>query len=328
VRVPAVESYPTRSTDHHECAGHRDLSDWLAHLRLKNRAARTLDDYERTVAALMLWSDKPVAEYTLEDLEHFVLLKYGASPGARVRLSHLKGFFDFLYARDRIPKNLGARLEMPKKQGQKVIEVFTEAEIALLTSLGEPEGELCAILFDTGLRKSEARNLQRRHVDLHRGDLTVYEGKGSKDRVIPMTVRVMGAVADLDLIYDLKPTDYLWSTRPGGGNVIRRDEPVSNTAFQTWWCGTAQSRKETPGLAGVLGRAGIPYRPRTKTDEGLHNLHVTRHTFATRLIRRGARLENVQQLMGHSSIQTTVNLYAHLDVEDARAALRLLEVEV
>jgi len=276
----------------------------------------------------MLWRDVPVAEYKLEDLEHFVLLKYGATPGARVRLSHLKGFFRFLHDRDRIPKDIAARIDMPKKKGQRVIEVFTEPEIALLCSLDEPNGELCTILLDTGLRKSEARNLQRRHIDLTRGDLTVYEGKGNKDRVIPMTVRVMQAVADLDLMYGLQPTDYLWSTRPGGGNVIKRRDPLSNTAFQTWWCGTAQTRRELPGLAGVLGRAGIPYRPRTKDDEGLHNLHVTRHTFATRLIRRGARLENVQQLMGHSSIQTTVNLYAHLDVEDARADLRLLEIEV
>jgi site-specific recombinase XerD len=129
------EFHPTRSTDHLACAGARDLSDWLAHLRLKNRAARTLDDYERTIAALLLWRDYPVAEYTVEDLEHFVLLKYGATPGARVRMSHLKGFFDFLYARDRIPKNIGARLEMPKKQGQKVIEIFTDVELELIYSV-------------------------------------------------------------------------------------------------------------------------------------------------------------------------------------------------
>lgn len=308
--------------------GARDLSDWLAHLRLKNRADRTLDDYERTIAALLLWRDKPVAEYTLEDLEHFVLIKYGATPGARVRMSHLKGFFDYLYNRDRIPKNLGGRLEMPKKHGQKVIEVFSDPEIAILCGLPVPDGHLCALLFDTGMRKSEARNLQRRHIDLNHGELTIYEGKGNKDRVLPMTMRAMGVVADMDLLYGLELADHLWSTRPGGGTVIKRRDPLSNTAFQTWWCGTAKQRKEDPDSAGVLGKAGIPYRPRSKDDEGLHNLHVTRHSFATRLIRRGARLENVQQLMGHSSIQTTVNLYAHLNVEDARAALQLLEVEV
>ena len=41
MRVPLSESYPTRSTDHHACVGHRDLSDWLAHLRLKQLMGHT-----------------------------------------------------------------------------------------------------------------------------------------------------------------------------------------------------------------------------------------------------------------------------------------------
>jgi len=137
----------------------------------------------------------------------------------------------------------------------------------------------------------------------------IYNGKGSKDRVVPLTSRASVVIADMDLMDGLKPEDHLWSTKPGGGNVIKRRDPISNTAMQSWWA------HETKG---VLARAGVPYR----------NMHVTRHTFATRLIRLGARIENVKQLMGHTSIQTTVDIYGHLGVEDARADLRLLEVEV
>lgn len=304
--TPAMaELHPTRSTAHHECAGARDLADWLAHLRLRNRSDRTVDDYERTIAALFLWRDKPVDEYTLEDLEHFVLFKYGPKPGARVRMSHLKGFFDFLYARDRAPKNIGARLEMPKKAGQKVIEVFSDVELELIYA-ADP---LACLLCETGLRKSEARNLQRRHVDLNLAQLVVYNGKGDKDRIVPLTTRALTVVAELDLVAGLNRDDHLWATRPGGGGVVKRRDPISNTAMQTWW---AHDEK------GVLARAGVFYR----------NMHVTRHTFATRLIKRGARIENVKQLMGHTSIQTTVDLYGHLDVQDARNALLLLEVSV
>lgn len=300
-----LESYPTRSTAHHECAGARDLGDWLAHLRLKNRSDRTLDDYERTVAALLLWRDKPVDEYTLEDLEHFVLAKYGAKPGARVRMSHLKGFFDFLYKRDRVRVNLAARLEMPKKHGQKVIDVFSEVELELIYSV-DP---LAVLLCETGIRKTEARMLQRRHVDLNLAQLVIYNGKGAKDRIIPLTTRALTVVAEFDLTAGLNPADHLWPTRPGGGQILKRRDPIANTTMQKWWA----DRK-----TGVLARAGVPYR----------NMHTTRHTFATRLLRAGARIENVKQLMGHTSIQTTVDLYGHLTVEDARAALSLLEVGV
>ena len=304
--APVAESFELRSTRHHSMRAYRDLADWLAWLQLKGRSDRTLDDYERTVAALLEWRDRPAAEYTLEDLEHFVLLHYGAKPGARVRMSHLKGFFDFLYARDRIPKNLGARLEMPKKPGQKVIQVFSDAELSLIYA-ADP---LACLLCETGIRKSEARNLQRAHVNLAFAELTVFDGKGAKDRVVPLTTKAQAVVADMDITAPgLNPTDHLWPTKPGGGEIIKRRDPISNTAMQRWWADPK---------VGVLARAGVPYR----------NMHVTRHTFATRLIRRGARIENVKQLMGHTSIQTTVDLYGHLDVEDARADLKLLEVEI
>jgi integrase len=223
-------------------------------------------------------------------------------------MSHLKGFFDFLYNRDRISKNIGARLEMPKKHGQKVIEVFSDAELALIYA-ADP---LACLLCETGIRKSEARNLQRRHVDLDRSNLVVCNGKGAKDRVVPLTMKAAQIVADLDFLETMEPEYYLWPTEQmllKYGRQTSRGTPISNTSMQQWW---AHPKR------GVLAKAGVPYR----------NLHVTRHTFATRLIRKGARLENVQQLLGHTSIQTTVDLYAHLDVDDARADLALLELEV
>ena len=303
--VALSECATTRSTRHHSARAYRDLADWLASLQLKGRADRTLDDYERTIAALIEWKDIPVDEFTLDDLIHFVLQKYGSGPGARVRMSHLKGFFTFLFVRERIHKNLGSQLEMPRKSPQKVVDVFSDAELSLIYA-ADP---LACLLCETGIRKSEARNLQRRHIDLVRGNLTVYLGKGSKDRVVPLTDRASMVVADLDLLAGLNPPDHIWPTKPGGGEVVKRRDPISNTAMQGWWADP---------IRGVLARAGVDYR----------NMHVTRHTFATRLIQRGARIENVQLLLGHSSIQTTVNLYAHLDVEDARADLSLLELQV
>lgn len=303
VAAAVQEFYPTRSTRHHEARAYRDLADWLASLRLQGRSDRTLDDYERTVAALLEWRDRPVDEYTLDDIVHFVLLKYGATPGARVRMSHLRSFFGWLYRRERVPKDIAAQLEMPRKRPQRIVGVFSDAELALIYA-ADP---LACLLCETGIRKSEARHLQRRHIDLGLAEMVVYQGKGAKDRVVPLTRRAAAVIADLDLTEGLNPPDYIWPTKPGGGDTVRRDRPISNTAMQRWW---------GDPYKGVLARAGVPYR----------NMHVTRHTFATRLIRRGARLENVQLLLGHASIATTVDLYGHLDVEDARSDLALLEL--
>lgn len=289
--------------------GYADLIDWQASLRLKGRADRTISDYEGTVQKLFTWRNKPVGEYTLEDLEQFILFEYGATPGARVRISHLRSFFGWLQKRDRIGKNPAALLDPPARKSQKVIEVFSEAELERIYAT-DP---LACLMCETGIRKSEARNLRRRHIDLQLAELTVFDGKGSKDRVVPMTTWAKVVIADMDLCDFLEPDDYIWPTtgwsEPDEDDrrerETRRATPISNTAMQGWWAHEVH---------GVLARAGVPYR----------NMHVTRHTFATRLIRRGARLENVQQLMGHSSIQTTVDLYAHVDLNDARSDLELL----
>lgn len=311
-------STPLQSTRHHSARAYGDLRDWLASLQLKGRADRTLDDYERTIAALFEWKDLRVKDYTLEDLEQFVLVKYGPNPGARVRISHLNSFFGWLLKRERVTRNVASLLEPPRAHRQKVVEVFSEAEIALLTSLPNPDGALLTIMLYTGIRKSECRNLQRRHIALFLdnadeepyGELTVYEGKGRKDRVIPFGQRCVQAVAALDILEGLNPEAHLWSYRPGGGSVIKRDHAISDTAMHRWWA--AKSHDKVPG---VLARADVTYR----------NMHTTRHTYATRLIRRGARLENVQKLMGHTSIQTTVDIYGHLTLADAIRDVRLLE---
>ena len=60
-------------------------------------------------------------------------------------------------------------------------------------------------------------------------------------------------------------------------------------------------------------------RVRTGIDFGPHHY---RHTYATWLLRRGAGIESVKQLLGHASITTTIDTYGHLTVEDARATLQ------
>ena len=312
-----VASDPLISTRHHAARAFPHLADWLDALALRELAQRSRDDYERTIAKLLNdYPDTEVGDFTASQLERF-LLSYPA-PGRGTRRSHVSIWFKWLARRRRIAVNPMDELE-PVRRGkrQKVIEVFSDAECEILCGLPGMDGPLCTILLYTGIRKSEARRLIRSHVVLdpvddegriQSGHLVVYAGKGNKDRVVPFEARVAAAVRELD-IPPLMPNDHLWPMRPGAGTVLRRDRPIGDSTMQSWW-----ANKER----GVLAKAGVVYR----------NLHVTRHTFATRLIRAGARIENVQKLMGHTSIQTTVDLYGHLDVEDARADLRLLEAGI
>ena len=100
------------------------------------------------------------------------------------------------------------------------------------------------------------------------------------------------AVQTRDLAHD-EPQDYLWYSRPGGGRSISRARQIGDGSFDRWW-------------KRCLEQAGIRYR----------NPHTARHTFATRWLRDGGRLETLSLTMGHASIATTNDLYAHLETSD------------
>lgn len=296
----AVVSDPTRDKRHELARAASECAAWQLWLEGQGLADRTREDYLRDVADLLRTNPALALEEFTDAHVMAVIMRRPPASRPRVR-SSLASFFGWAKLTRRIADNPMDYVPRPRRGGARVPEVFSDAELALLYAADR----LMVVLGETGIRKSEARFLQRRHVDLEHAELVVYRGKGGKDRKIPLTARAYTALEELVTLEGLDAGDYFWPTRPGGGQVTRRDAPAGNGTFHRWWVAT-------------LERAGIAYR----------NPHTMRHTFATRLIRAGARIENVQLLLGHTSIRTTIDLYGHLDVEDARADLRLLEIEV
>jgi hypothetical protein len=109
--------------------------------------------------------------------------------------------------------------------------VFTDAEVARLCILEHPDGPLFVLMIECGLRKRDCLNLRRRDIHVERAYLVVTSGDGH----VPLTAAAQQAVEDLDVSVGLSPGDYLWSSNPGGGSVIRRNKPIANTTFQTWY---------------------------------------------------------------------------------------------
>jgi integrase len=132
-------------------------------------------------------------------------------------------------------------------------------------------------------------------------ELDIRNAKGGKDRRVQFLDPLEGRLRLWFKREELRPNDYLWPIRPGGYYVQRRS-PMGNTSFQKWYGDCIQA-------------AGVEYR----------NPHVTRHTFATRWLRRGGTLETLSRIMGHASIKTTFDLYAHLDTSDVLRDLRVIE---
>lgn len=158
--------------------------------------------------------------------------------------------------------------------------------------LGLRDYALVAMGLFTGLRCSELSNVQIGHLNLEAGVVRVVDGKGRKDREVPIIPRLAGIL-----------TPYLRDVRP---RLVKRPTPYVFVRTRTW--GTEHG-------ALPLGPKAIFYTIRRLVAALLHRSgahpHMLRHSFASRLRENGADLQDIQEALGHAVI-TTTTMYAHL----------------
>ena len=148
------------------------VTDFLAWKRLDGAAEETLDTYERDLArACVLYPGKTLQTLTSEDILHIITI-FPARSQKRARAA-LASMYRWAVLWGKVDRNPMDRIPRAPQPPGRYIEVFTDAEIATLTSLGTRDGTLMAVLFDAGLWKAEARRLRAEHCLLERQQLVV-----------------------------------------------------------------------------------------------------------------------------------------------------------
>jgi integrase/recombinase XerD len=270
------------------------------HLRFeRGHSEKTLEAYGRDIHRLADYltsrgRESPAA-CTTADLRAFVLsLKdMGLAPSSISRCtSAIRTYFGFLVAEDLVVADPSERLQTPR--GWRTLpEVLTIAEVTALLDapdLSHPlawrDRALLEFMYASGVRVSEAVDLELRNLFLEE-ELALVMGKGSKERMVPIGRRAVGAIAL-----------YLRETRPrlekgrGLGRVFLNARGNPLTRMGIWKI-----------LRGHVEAAGLkkPVSP-----------HTLRHSFATHLLEGGADLMAVQEMLGHADISTT-QIYTHVD---------------
>lgn len=277
---------PARDQRHEAAAAWPEVQEWLVDLELAPKSPRTLYAYERATAPLLRsHPGKTLAEFTTADLN--AELRLIPERSRYISRSIYNQLFEWAVFQERIEKSPMWKVQKMRAGHRRRKDIFAPDEILALAGLPVPDGPLFQILFGTGLRRAEARHLRRSDINLDRMRLTVC-GKGrngGKERLIPFNMEVATAVADLDLLERLEPTDYLWYLKryPVGDRRRRRD-PIGDTTWDTW------------------------YRDKIRqADVRMLNPHQTRHTYAWWLEDSDKiDLNERQALLGHSSPDTTV----------------------
>lgn len=287
-RFLAYLAGPRRASGHTVTAYRADLSDFCAFCDRLDRDLDALDHRElRTYLANL--ETRGFARSTI-----------------RRRASAVRSFYRFLHREGIVDRNPADLLSLPRS-GSRLPKVLKPVEVGrMVEGVGErtrtderPQPEawrdlaLVELLYDAGLRAGEACALRVGDVDLRDGWVRVEQGKGGRDRVLPLAEPAAIAIRA-----------YL---ERGRGELAARAETDPGTLFLNRR-GKGMTTRDVRRVMEKLGRAvGRPVWP-----------HLLRHSFATHLLEGGADLRSVQELLGHVDVGST-QVYTHVSSERLRS---------
>lgn len=274
---------------------------WLESLVAAGRSPRTVEGYRERVLPFVAWCElrgisqaAQVSQAVLEGWQRY-LRGYRRADGRPLavngqlhRLSALRVWFRWLLKRHVILYNPAELLELPKEERRLPSQVLDESETRAVLAAQETETltglrnrAVLELMWSTGLRRMEVANLMLRDVDSGRGVVNVHQGKGRKDRVVPVGETALGWLQR-----------YVARVRP------RLTERYDSGHLFVTAKGTGLGRSTLTMLAGraICEQAGV---------DKAGACHIFRHLMATQMLDNGADTRHLQAILGHEKLETT-----------------------
>jgi len=250
------------------------LSRFSGDLEMANRAHKTIQQYVASVRRFEEFLGHDLGEASQESVRRWVdVLRQQAIGPSRLGLHYAS--LKFLYARTLGQPDKVAWITLPKAKAP-LPSILTKAEIAkLLDGFTTAKYRMFfTLIYATGLRIREASLLETRDIDAMQKVIHVRDGKGGKDRMVPMDTKLYGL---LRAYYKHAQPQKPWLFASMAGRQI-----CLETARRALLCASAAS-----GIGKVV------------------NPHMLRHAYATHLLEQGTDLRKIQVVLGHSSIEST-----------------------
>ena len=216
------------------------------------------------------------------------------------RLVAVKGLFRWLTKHRALAANPAAEVELPRVTAQRLPQPLTDTEIGEVlahadpaTAIGLRDRAILETGYSTGLRRMELIRLRLYDLDLARGVLAVREGKGRKDRVVPVGER---AVAWLRKYLDEARPAFVVAPDEGSVFLTRTGRPFHPNHL-------SRLARDYVVAAGVAKRGAC---------------HLLRHTMATAMLEHGADVRVIQEILGHARL-TTTQIYTRVSIRLLKA---------
>lgn len=291
------------------------VSGYLEELVLLNRSLPTIKNIRNVLLQMLRFFDAR-GIVLLEQLTRDVLALYqeeltyrltprGQQLSARSREKYLctvRGFAGYLYEKDYLAVDLGKSIKLPSQPKPLPRVILDTDEIKELLKVpdmrcnsGYRNRIILEILYDTGVRAAEMAAIQTADLDLPGGYLYIRQGKGAKDRVVPLSSRVASLVGN-----------YLLMIRPA---MIRKGSSKDHGYLVVnRWGG-----KMTPTAVWAVVKRCAKLSKLTKNV----TTHTFRHSCATHMLKNGAPIRHIQELLGHESLEST-QIYTRVTINDLK----------
>ncbi len=284
------------------------LKEYLQWLAVRHYSPRTSGLRKVNISRFIQWCEarsiRHPREITRPMLERYrrYLYYYRKANGEpyglstqRTRLESVRGFFKWLTKENHLLYNPASELELPRQHQKLPKHILTTEEIeqianqaSLHDETGLRDRAIIETLYSTGLRKIEMINLKLYDIDLNNGTLMVREGKGRKDRMVPLGERAAQWIEK-----------YIEEVRPGYAM-----EPDKGYVFITEYGEAMIKNRLSDAIKKHIEGAGI-------NKPGA--CHIFRHSMATHMLENGADIRHIQLILGHSALSTT-EIYTQVSI--------------
>ena len=258
----------------------------LEELQRRNYSPSTIRGYILAVKQFAEYFGKPpdrLGATHVQRFQWYLLQERKLDPGTvEMRMSALRFFFKKMLKRRDMHFD---DLPFPKTP-RKLPTVLSPEEVRRMIdgTTNLMHRTLLMVLYGTGVRRTELSLLKVTDIDSKRMVVHIRQGKGSRDRDVPLSPKLLEVLREYWRWK--KPKIYLYPIVPGKRGV---EAPMSDKVV--WWAGWEAAHR-----AGITRKIGP---------------HTFRHSFATELLEAGTDLRTIQLLMGHSRLEDTT-LYLHL----------------
>ena len=276
------------------------VKQWLDYLRVRNYAAGSLTHREHQMRYFLVWCGdrgvtKPI-DITVAVMERYQRSLYHAKKengrplsarSQHTRLSTIRRFFRWMAKMRHVEMSPCETLDMPRLERRLPKAILSVAEVEAImsvpdvtTPMGIRDRAILEVLYSTGVRRAEICALKVHDLDVDRGTIIVRQGKGKKDRMIPIGSRAVMWVEK-----------YVEEVR----KLLVR-EPDDGTLFLTRFNLPFSPERMAELVRQLIDDANIGRSG---------SCHLFRHTMATLMLEGGADIRFIQAMLGHASILST-----------------------